>query len=230
MSLKILALDTSTAACSVALFCDGQYYECYQVAPRQHNELILKMLEQALAEAGITAAQLDAISFGCGPGSFTGLRISASIVQSIAFAFDLPVVPVSTLQALAQGAYREFACEKVVATLNACINEVYYGCYKVWDNSMVLQGTEIVCQPADIQLPEESGWVGAGDGWDAYHMTLQSHAADKLQKWLPDCFPHARDIAELALLDYRRNKFVQAEQALPVYLRNNIVKKGIPHG
>lgn len=226
MPNNLLALDTSTEACSVALLCGEELFERHLVAPRQHNNLILPMVQEVLTEAGIERSQLDCLAFGCGPGSFTGIRIATSIVQGIGFALDLPVVPVSTLRTLAQGAYREFAATKVLAAIDACINEIYWGCYALGaDGAMVAQSAEAVGAPAAIPKPDDPDWLGVGSGWDVYHPILQEKLGTQLQKWLPQRYPMARDVATLALIDYRNGKMVSAEQALLVYLRDNIARK-----
>ena len=107
--MKLLALDTATEACSAAVWVDGAVLERYELAPRRHAALILPMIEAVLAEAGLSPPQLDAIAFGRGPGAFTGVRIAVGIVQGIAFAADLPVIPISTLAALALGAEQELS-------------------------------------------------------------------------------------------------------------------------
>ena len=130
MTTRILAIETSSAACSAALSVDGEVVERDALAPRQHAALILPMIESLLAESGCAVGELDAIAFGRGPGSFTGVRIAASIVQGIAFAADLPVIPVSTLAALAFGAMRESSVPRVIAALDARREEVYWACYE----------------------------------------------------------------------------------------------------
>lgn len=223
MSIKILALDTATEACSAALIHNDEIIYRYQLVPRQHTHLILPMLQSLLDEAGLSLAQLDAIAFGRGPGSFTGVRIATSVVQGIAFATDLPVVPISTLQALAQGAWRELQIKQVLVAIDARMDEIYWGAYQLGaDNIMLPACSEIVCAPADIKIPNDLSFIGVGSGWDSYHEIMQYKI--KLEKWLPERCPHARDIAALAAIDFKNGKAVNAEQALPVYLRDQVTK------
>jgi len=230
MSEYLLAIETSTPACSAALWIDGEVLERYALAPRQHAVLILPMIESLLLEAGITVPQLDAIAFGCGPGSFTGVRIAASVVQGIAFAADLSVVPVSTLAALAQGGMRRTDGRQVMAALDARKAEVYWGCYSAAGTGTVtLQGDECVCAPADIFCPDGNNWVGVGSGWEAYGEDLMKAAGEQVIRVLPDFEPHAADVVRLGSHDYRQGKMVGPEAAVPVYLRNNVavVKKSL---
>jgi len=226
MALTLLALDTSTDACSAALWHQNHLIERYQIAPRQHTALLLPMVEELLQAADLTLSQLDAIAFGCGPGSFTGLRVVASMVQAIAFAHDLPVLPISTLQALAQGAYRELQAEYVVAALDAAMQEIYAGFYHLKNGIMSPAAAEQVCKPEALSTPNYGCWTGVGNGWDLYHEPLTQRLAAQLQQWFPQRYPRAYDIAVLAAKDYHSNKLLSAEQALPVYLRDDVFKKG----
>jgi len=223
MTLKILALDTATEACSAALILDHHIIHRYQLAPRQHTQLVLPMLQALLDEAGVTLPQLDAIAFGRGPGSFTGIRIAASIAQAAAFAHDLPVIPISTLQALAQGAYRKLQSEYVVAAIDARMNEIYWGAYKLGKgNNMLPIMHEIVCAPNEIKLIEAENALGVGSGWDSYHTILQNQL--KLEKWQLGCYPDAYDIAVLAQQNFLAGMKLLPEEALPVYLRDKVTK------
>ncbi len=225
MPLKILALDTATEACSAALLYEDTIIERYQLAPRQHTALILPMLQAVLDEAGLTLSQIDVLAFGCGPGSFTGVRVATSVTQGIAFAHDLPVASVSTLRALAYGVYREFQVEHVLAAIDARLDEVYWGGYShELNKSMIATVPEIVCKPADISLPQSGIWAGVGSGWDAYNAILRDKLGDQLQQWFAHRYPRAADIAQLAAIDYKDNKAVAASQVFPVYLRNDVVK------
>lgn len=219
----ILAIETSSAACSAALYIDGDIRQRYSLAPRQHAALILPMVESLLVEAGLGVAQVDALAFGRGPGSFTGVRIAASIVQGIAFAAGLPVVPVSTLAALALGAMRESGEAQVLAALDARKHEVYWGAYRHVDTELArLLGEERVCPPETVPEPQHRNWVGAGSGWAAYGPQLLARTGERVVRVLPDLEPEARDVARLAVDDFRKGKVVTPEQVCPVYLRNDV--------
>ena len=230
MSELLLAIETSTPACSAALSIDGVVLERYALAPRQHAALLLPMIESLLVEAGISVTALDALAFGRGPGSFTGVRIAASVIQGIAFAADLPVVPVSTLAALALGGMQLTNVTRVMAALDARKNEVYWGCFTAADNgAVVLQGTEVVCAPVDISCPDGGDWVGVGSGWEAHADSLMQQVGERVVRVVPDFEPRAGDVARLAVIDYRLGVMAEPEAAVPVYLRNNVaeVKKSL---
>jgi tRNA threonylcarbamoyladenosine biosynthesis protein TsaB len=222
MTAHILAIETSTEACSAALCIGGEVLERYALAPRQHAALILPMIESVLAEAGIGVQALDAIAFGRGPGAFTGVRIAASIVQGIAFAAELPVVPVSTLAALALGAMRETGETQVMAALDARKDEVYWGRDLQKVDTLVLHGSEVVCPPANVPQPGPGRWIGAGSGWLAYGEPLMQRCGDDVIRVLPDLEPRAGDVARLGLNDFVQGKSVAADAAVPVYLRDNV--------
>jgi tRNA threonylcarbamoyladenosine biosynthesis protein TsaB len=225
MSEYLLAVETSTPACSAALMVAGEVLERYALAPRQHAALMLPMIESLLLEAGVTVSQLDAIAFGRGPGSFTGVRIAASVVQGIAFAADLPVVPVSTLAALALGGMRATGGQRVMAALDARMSEVYWGCYAASGvHAVSLHGSECVCAPTDIPRPQGNDWIGVGSGWEACGEKLLQTTGGQLLRLLPDLEPHATDVVRLASVDYRQGKTVSPEAAVPVYLRNNVAQ------
>jgi len=220
--MKLLALETATEACSAAVWVDGAVLERYELAPRRHAALILPMIDSVLAEAGLRAIQLDAVAFGRGPGAFTGVRIAVGIVQGIAFAADLPVVPVSTLAALALGAGRETGQTRIAAALDARMGEVYWGCYMVDGHNVELLGEERVAAPTTVSAPPGE-WFGAGGGWATYGALLSRRLT--VGGWLSECYPHAGDVARLAADPRRRGDWVDAERALPVYLRNQVVAK-----
>ncbi len=219
--MKLLALDTSTEACSVALWVGGQVHERIDHG-QHHSELILTMVQQVLAEGGLTLKQLDAIAFSRGPGSFTSLRIGAGVVQGLAFGANLPVVLVPSLAVLAQGV----DAPKVLAAFDARMNQVYWGAYARNEKGLMeLQGQEIVIAPAAVPLPEGSGWVGAGSGWDQYAAVLTTHLGSRVSEWRKQVFPKARHVAELGLELFKAGQTVTAEQALPVYVRDEVAAK-----
>jgi tRNA threonylcarbamoyladenosine biosynthesis protein TsaB len=220
--MKLLALDTATEACSTAVWIDGAVVERYEWAPRRHAALILPMIEAVLAEAGLETRQLDAIAVGRGPGAFTGVRIAMGIAQGIAFAADLPVAPVSTLAALALGAGRETGRAHIAAALDARMGEVYWGVYAVGGEDAESLGEEQVCAPALVVAPPGE-WFGAGSGW-ATHADLLARRLT-VSGWRGECYPRAGDVARLAAVPAQRGEWVTAERALPVYLRNEVVKK-----
>ena len=219
--LKLLALDTATEACSVAVWADGATIERLELGS-QHSERILPMVQEVLAEAELTLKQLDAIAFGRGPGSFTGLRIGAGVTQGLAFGAGLPVVPVSSLAALAQGV----DAPKVLAAFDARMQQVYWGAYvRNAQGLMGLQGGEIVIAPKDVPMPDGAGWMGAGGGWDQYAGELSLRLGDKINEWRRQCLPRARHVAELGAAAFQAGQAVPPEQALPVYVRDEVAAK-----
>jgi tRNA threonylcarbamoyladenosine biosynthesis protein TsaB len=232
-SMKILAIDTATEACSAALLVDGEIKAEYKIAPREHSRLILKMVDQLLADAGLTVAELDAIAFGRGPGSFMGLRIAAGVVQGIAFAHDIPVIPISTLKAIAQRAFEQTQNKNILVAIDACMDEVYWCAYFLEDNQWLPDAKEQVISPDLVSLPEklsgsDTPWVGAGTGWKSYKERLLSTADCKLQTILPECLPSAEVIVKLAVDEFSAGNTVIAAEAIPVYLRNDVAKKPKP--
>lgn len=219
--MKLLALDTATEACSAAVLVDGAIYERFEWAPRRQAELILPMIEAVLAEAGLRPGQLDALAFGRGPGAFTGLRIAAGVVQGIAFASDRPVVPISTLAAIARQVYRQHGAEHIAVALDARLGEIYWGAYQAEaEGDLQLGGDERVVAATAVTLPVGGHWQGAGSGWAVYGDALGQRLG--VTTWWGDCLPRAGDIAWLAARAWQRGAAVSAEQALPVYLRDEV--------
>lgn len=225
VSLNILAIDTSTEACSAALLINDDIAERFEVAPRGHGDLILQMVDDLLATAALKPQQLTAIAFGRGPGAFTGVRIATSVVQGIALGADLPVVPVSTLAALAQGAWRLHGHEQLLCAIDARMGEVYWGCYEIADGVAVTRSDELVCSPETAPAVNGAGWQGVGTGWSAYHAPLIRRYGQQTMGCDGEALPRAQDVAWLARYDYAAGKAVSAEQALPVYLRDNVVAR-----
>lgn len=220
--MKLLALDTTTEACSAALHIDNAIIEVYELAPRRHAEIILGMIDGLLAEAGMTLNMLDALAFGRGPGAFTGLRISAGIVQGLAFGAELPVVPVSTLAALAQSADSD--SQYLVSAIDARMGEIYWCIYRRDSDGMVCAVTdEQVSLPGQLLLPNPPGsCFGIGSGWATYHDTLSAVTGKDLTGFNGDCFPRSRHILELAVPELRQGNTIAADRVAPVYLRNKV--------
>jgi tRNA threonylcarbamoyladenosine biosynthesis protein TsaB len=222
--LKILALDTSTEACSVAVVIDGAVYECFELVQQQHSARILPMVQEVLAQAELALTHLDVLAFGRGPGSFTGLRIGAGVIQGLAFGADLPVAPVSSLAALAQGQQ----AERVLAALDARMAQVYWGAYiRNSEGIMELSGQEVVAAPQEVPLPDGDSWVGAGSGWDCCGDKLSARVGGHLASppWQPYCYPRARHVAQIGAVAFKLGQAVTAENAVPTYLRNEVAKK-----
>jgi len=211
---------------------DDGLIERYQWAPREHNRLILPMIEELLAEAGLKPAELDAIAFGRGPGSFTGLRIAAGVTQGIALGLDLPVIPVSTLAALALDAMLDQQIDRAFACIDARMSEVYWGVYRLdASGEPRLEGREMVCPATEVMVREGQPGAGIGSGWGTYRDPLSQRVGAALRSILPDRFPRAGRVARLAAFRYARGETVPAELALPVYLRDQVARKpGDPVG
>lgn len=226
--MKILALDTSSDACSVALLIDDICHSEFVVEPRAHTRLILPMVEQVLQQVGMALKDIDALAFGRGPGAFTGVRIATGVVQGLALAADKPVVPVSTLAAIAQQAYVQQQATHVLAAIDARMGEVYWGRYELMAATgiMQLQGEELVIAPQDAPLPEadQTEWFGVGSGWQEYSDVLQPRFADCVKQVNAEYLPAAEYIAYLAAIGWKCGEAVDAALAQPVYLRNKVAQ------
>ncbi|RRJ85141.1 tRNA (adenosine(37)-N6)-threonylcarbamoyltransferase complex dimerization subunit type 1 TsaB [Aestuariirhabdus litorea] len=217
----LLAIDTATEACSVALDVNGETLSEWALIPRQHSEMILPMVDRLLASAGLVLSQVDGIAFGRGPGAFTGVRIATAIVQGLAFATDKPVLPISTLAALAQQAARCHQATRVLAAIDARMDEIYWAGYHCSDDGVVEIIPEQVCAPEQVVLPADTqGWMGIGTGWGLGSRIPLSPARVEV-----DAYPLAEDIVRLAVPLFEQGKSVAAAQALPVYLRDRVAKK-----
>ncbi len=240
----ILAFDTSSESCSVALNRDGTLTERFEHAPRQQAQRILPMIHELLQSQQLRLSELDAVAFACGPGSFTGLRIAAGIAQGLAFGIDCPVIPVSSLRALAVQAYRDGGCRQVLATIDARMDELYWGLYQLDEDDSglvqsVLVGKERV-SPADALSLEslvfgaeqiadkaESSVHACGSGL-AYAERFPENVTKQLYPGNPSGDIHAAVIAELAAQDLAEGKTCPADQAAPVYIRDEVAWKKLP--
>jgi tRNA threonylcarbamoyladenosine biosynthesis protein TsaB len=222
--MKLLALDTATERCSAALWLDGAVRT--REAPRASaaSEQILCLIQELLHESGIALARLDAIAFGRGPGAFTGVRLATGVAQGLAFAAALPVLPVSDLRALALQAFkREAAPARALVCQDARMGEVYWACFERSGMLLTLLGREAIGVPASVRVPERwhgEPWCAAGSGLQAHAPPVGPAGAAPTVCW-PELRPHALEIAELAAAEGLANA-VPPEQALPVYLRDEV--------
>lgn len=218
--MKLLALDTSTEACSAALFIDGEISQRFEITPKAHTKLLLPMIDSLLAEAELNLSQLHALAFGCGPGSFTGLRIATGVVQGLAFGADLPVVPVSTLAALAQ----QFLPPLAFVATDARIGEIFWGVYQRNTNGfMELVGKETVLPVSHIEFPTQSA-LGIGSGWRVYKDELLARTDNFVSEIESDVLPQSSLIAKLGVYGFQCGLAVAAEHAQPVYLRDKVAQ------
>jgi len=223
---RILAVETSTEACSCALWCDGELDEDFALIPRLHTQHLLPMVARLLARAQLGFADLDAIAVGRGPGSFTGLRIAMGVAQGLAFAAGLPLLPVSTLatlvcQVASEGTLSEDSW--IFSTMDARIDQVYWGWYR-WDpREPQLCGEENLTRPEQVTLPpQNSPLIGVGSGL-VFRERLPPDLQQRLITAYPDCLPRSRHVASLAASRWLAgDRGVNPELAEPLYLRERV--------
>jgi tRNA threonylcarbamoyladenosine biosynthesis protein TsaB len=223
--MKLLAIDTSTECASVALVTQGVFSGMEQPAQRQHAQLLLPMIEKLLVDADLRLDQLDGIVFGRGPGSFTGLRITCSVVKGLAYAHSLPVFPVSSLAAIANEAIHQqktYPNQAVLAMIDARMNQVYWACYT--SDGEVRE--EQVSNAPDIKLAGDFPLLLAGVGYKAYLEELPGAINSRIIGYI-DSGPSAQAMLRMVLSG--KIKAVDATEALPVYIRNQVVQ-GKSHG
>lgn len=228
--MRILAIDTATEACSVALWNDGAICAHFEECPREHTQRILPLVKQILTEGNASLAGLDALAYGRGPGSFTGVRIGIGIAQGLALGATLPMIGVSTLATMAQGAWRMTGATRVLAAIDARMGEVYWAEY-VRDEQGVWHGeeTEAVLKPEAVteRLKQLSGeWATVGTGWPAWP-EMASGTGLKLGDGQM-LLPAAEDMLPIACQLFAAGKTVAVEHAEPVYLRNTVAWKKLP--
>lgn len=227
--MNLLAIETATEACSVALWRDGEVRERLEIAPRGHARRVLHWAEALLAEAGLARSQLDAIAVGRGPGGFTGVRLAVAIGQGLALALDRPLLGVSSLAALAQQAASAPLAERltqargVIAALDARMGEVYLGAFAA-DAAGLMRplAAERLCPPQTVPLPEGTGWLGLGSGFGAEGGALAQRLAERLGHCERHVLPRAGEVARLAADAYARGERPAPESVAPAYLRDKV--------
>jgi len=232
--VKLLALDTSSEGCSAALWLDGRITERFELAPRGHTRLLMPMVRELLAEQGLKPSDLDALAFARGPGSFTGLRIATGVIQGLAWGLDLPVVPVSSLAAVALNAIDEHKLPEgsgVAVAFDARMSELYWATFACRDGLPVLLGDERVCHPDKVSLPDSGeisdGWFGAGQGWK-FRSDMPEAVETGISSADSSLVPRAAYVARLAIPGFHAGHTVPAEQAQPVYVRDEVTWKKLP--
>lgn len=219
--MRILAIDTSTETCAVALGDGPAWDERSLVAGHRHSDLLLPMIRGLLDDHGATLAQLDGVAFGAGPGAFTGLRIACGVAQGLALGAGLQVIGVSTLEALAETARQRHGAGKVIAALDARAQEVYVAAYRHdgvrWHEAVA----PAVIGPTAVTLPDGGGWTGVGSGFAAYP-ALRERCLPVLASCEPTLFPTATAIGTLALPRLAGGEGVAARDAAPIYLRHKV--------
>ena len=218
--MRLLAVETSTEYCSCALLIDGRVAESHVLAGHSHSDILLPAVARLMGDAGQAFGQLDCIAFGTGPGSFTGLRIACGVAQGLAFAHGLPVVPVASLESLAE----QSAADAVITAFDARMGEVYLAAYlREADGWRAVIAPMLVVAPvAAAQLPALPGahWHGMGSGFG-------SHGAVLTLRYAPGrvdatAVPRAAAVAVLAARKFARGEVVAAEHAVPLYLRDKV--------
>lgn len=230
MSLRILAIDTATESCSVAVWNEGVVASRFEISPREHTQKILPMVKSALEEANITLQSLDALAFGRGPGSFTGVRIGVGVAQGIALGAELPMIGISSLATMAEGVFRTTGIKHVLVAIDARMGEIYCAQYQRNDaGAWVGEDTEAVMKPEQFieALQSTAGtWAMAGTGWQAYPDLKEALPFTVVETEIT--LPAAQDMLPLAVTAWYEGKATKVEDAEPVYLRNEVTWKKLP--
>lgn len=230
MSLRILAIDTATESCSVAVWNEGVVASRFEISPREHTQKILPMVKSALEEANLTLQSFDALAFGRGPGSFTGVRIGVGVAQGIALGAELPMIGISSLATMAEGVFRTTGIKQVLVAIDARMGEIYCAQYQRNDEGIWLgEETEAVMKPEHFveALQSTTGtWAMAGTGWQAYTELKETLPFTVVETDIT--LPAAQDMLPLAVTAWHEGKATRVEEAEPVYLRNEVTWKKLP--
>jgi tRNA threonylcarbamoyladenosine biosynthesis protein TsaB len=233
--VNLLAIDASTEACSVALTLNGELFSRFEICPQSHSLLLLPMVDEVLKSADCQLAQLDGLVFGQGPGSFTGVRIGIGVAQGLAFAANLPMVGVSTLQTMAQVAFEKNGQTDVIAAIDARMSEVYNGFYQLDDNNVMqpllaesVLAPELLSEHLKTTLQQQkiTSAYGVGTGWQAYADILSTLKNNQGEPEI--LFPHAQAMLTIAQAKFAAGESVLAENAQPVYVRDTVSWKKLP--
>lgn len=226
--MNILAIDTCSAACSVALQAGGDLAERHSLNPRGHARLVLKMVDELLAEASLGPDRLDVVACTRGPGAFTGVRIGVAVTQGIALAADVPVVAVSSLSTLAQSVIGEPGVDGIAVAMDARMGEIYWCVFRKQNEWPVAVEPERVCPPTAVGALGDGSWLGVGDGWQTYREELTGAVRRTVRIRDDQLYPRASAVLPLANRALARGECSPAGEALPVYLRDRVVEKSPP--
>lgn len=218
--MKILAIETATNACSVALLNDKQITSAHRIAPRQHAEIVVPMIDELLTTSSVQLKDCDAIAYGAGPGSFMGIRLAVGLTQGLAFAANIPVISVSMLHTLAQTAYEEYGVTEALVGWDARMSQIYWGVYRCVDGLMQTVVDDQLSDPGAID-GEFAQCVAVGNAWQVYAEQLSSICRDLPKQ--TDCYPQATSMLKLAAAKFSEGEIAPAEQAQPLYLRDQVV-------
>ena len=221
--MNLLAFDTATNACTVALQANDRIFSRHEIAPSQQASLILPMIQQLLLEANMALSDLDAIAFGCGPGSFMGVRLATATAQGLGFGLHIPLIPVSTLQTLAQTAG---GASTVIAAWDARMDELYWGIYRADQRGvMQTQKEDVLSAPGDIDIAEFStvGFKLVGNAWSVYEKQLPAVLFSQGTSMQTELYPDAKAMLTIASQKYLQKEIISSENAHPHYLRHQVV-------
>ncbi len=221
--MKILAIETSTEYCSVALWQDGVVSERCELVGQKHSEVLMEMLDALLKDAGIKVKQVDGISFGKGPGSFTGVRIACGVTQGLALGADVEVVGVCTLEALAEASGKD----KVIAALDARMSELYLAAYEKRNGEWSAVISPCLCKAEDAPALSGDGWFGVGSGFAVSGVALQARYGDQLSGVDEKVIPQASAVVRIGVREFAKGLAVDAALALPLYLRDKVAMKTV---
>ena len=214
----ILALETSTEYCSVALRVEDEVFADREQAGQKHSEMLLPMIDALLHRARVETPRLDAIAFGAGPGSFTGLRIACGVAQGLSFALELPCVPVGSLEAMAEAS----GGERVLACADARMEQVYLAAYERSDEVWREVLPPALCDPGDMPDLPGSDWLGCGGGFERYPEIMAGPYASKISEVRFDLVPQAREVCHLGARYLSAGKSVASTEVAPLYVRNKV--------
>lgn len=222
MSVRLLAIDTATEACSCVLWVDGQQRARFEVVGRSHTQKLMPMVQSLMDEAGLAYAQIDVFGCGIGPGSFAGVRIGTGFIKGLALALDRPVVVSNSLEAMAQARINQ-GHEHVVAAIDARMEEIYFGCFSAGPERRAQACSQLqVLPPTEATLPVDAAWAACGSAWQTYGQQLSEQLGIPAGAVDAQALPDVAEVVPQMLSRYGAGQFVSADELAPLYLRNKV--------